>query len=203
MRHIEGSGRFDQDVVGEEHYQEALIRIAGPYTQKGHRVRCEAVLYLQPDNPHDGNAIRIEIDGSTVGYISRYQAPTLRRQMQRLGIGNGQRVTVDAAIGGGRIGTRYGVYLDFDMPDDPQDNAVPYEPLPTIKPTKHGASAPAPTGWASPDERKPLSRQDAPPFAWPKEPSPEPAASGSSDLLVIGIISVVCACSLLLYTCTR
>ncbi len=154
--HLKGSGRYDQDVVGEEHYQEALICIAGPYTKEGRRIRCEAVLYLQQDNPHDRNAIRVEIDGSTVGYIRREQAPILRRQLQRLGIMDGQRATVNAAIGGGRIGTRYGVYLDFDVPYDPQDYATPEkptaaapitQPTPIAKPQPAGSNLTSSVAW--------------------------------------------------------
>lgn len=133
---LNGSGRFDQGVVGEQHYQDALIKIAGPYSTERRRIRCEAVLYLQPDNPHDRNAVRVEIDGSMVGYIHREQAPLLRRQLQQIGVADGQRVTVDAIIGGGLIGQRYGVYLDFDLPDEPQIDTplnAPSQPAPPSK----------------------------------------------------------------------
>jgi hypothetical protein len=118
---------FDQDIVGEQHYQDVLIRIAGPYSKERKRIHCEAVLYLQPDNPHDSNAIRVEIEGYTVGYIPREQAPVLRRQLRQIGIMEGHRVEVDAIIGGGLIGQRYGVYLDFDVPDEPQVSAQPLQ----------------------------------------------------------------------------
>ena len=115
-------GWYNQQVYGEENYQDALIRLAGPYTKEGKRLVCDADLYLEPNNPYDRNAIRVEIEGTTVGYIGRYDAPVLRRQLKAIGILDGQRVTVEAAIGGGRIGTRYGVYLDFDLPGVPEDS---------------------------------------------------------------------------------
>ena len=118
---LRGNGSaFMQSVVGEQYYQDALIKIAGPYSKERKRIRCEATLFLEPDNPHDPYAVRVEIEGSKVGYIPRDEAPVLRRQLQQLGVTNGQRVTVDAVIGGGLIGERYGVYLDFDLPDDEQ-----------------------------------------------------------------------------------
>ena len=115
-------GWYNQQVYGEDHYQDALIRLAGPYSKEGKRLICDADLYLEPNNPYDRNAIRVEIEGTPVGYIGRYDAPVLRKQLKAIGILDGQRVTVEAAIGGGRIGTRYGVYLDFDLPGVPEDS---------------------------------------------------------------------------------
>jgi len=177
---LPGSGRFDQDIVGEQHYQDALIKIAGPYTDGGRRMRCDAKLYLQPDNPHDPNAIRVEIDNMTVGYISREEAPILRQQLRQIGVYPGQRVAVSAAIGGGRPGTRYGVYLDFDIPDSaPAPDLSPAPP--TIKPTKHGAGVT--TGWIGEDEaklRSPSRLLNAEtPLVWPKESQPEPKRKSS------------------------
>jgi hypothetical protein len=154
MKHISGNGEYDLEIVGESHYQSVLVKIAGPHTKAGRRVECAAVLYLQPDNPHDPNAVRVEIQGSTVGYIARELAPIMRQELGRLGIKNGDRVGADAVILGGRIDESYGVWLDVPMNDDDADEDYDDEeddeddlpaassPPPVIKPTVHGAKKP-------------------------------------------------------------
>lgn len=115
---IDGDGEYDLEVVGESYYQDALVRIAGPHTEDGRRVKVSAVLYLEPDNPHDRNAIRVEINGATVGHVSRELAPELRKELISQGARSGHRIGVDAIIVGGRIGESYGVWLDVPMDDD-------------------------------------------------------------------------------------
>lgn len=115
---IDGDGEYDLDVVGESYYQDALVGIAGPHTEDGRRVKVGAMLYLEPNNPHDGNAIRVEINGATVGHVSRELAPELRRELAKYGARSGHRVGVDAIIVGGRIGESYGVWLDVPMDDE-------------------------------------------------------------------------------------
>ena len=63
-------GRELVNVAGESHYQEALHAIAGT---AGGEVRLEttAALIPEPSNPHDANAVRVEIDGRLVGYLPR------------------------------------------------------------------------------------------------------------------------------------
>ena len=119
---IEGDGAYDLDVVGESYYQDALVRIAGPHTEDGRRVKVAAVLYLEPDNPHDRNAIRVEINGATVGHIPRDLAGELRKELIGQGARSGDRIGVDAIIVGGRVGESYGVWLDVPMDDDDDDD---------------------------------------------------------------------------------
>jgi len=60
---------YNQPVVGESQYQEALFSIAGGYSRDSQRIPCSAALVREPSNPHDTNAIRVEIDGKLVGYL--------------------------------------------------------------------------------------------------------------------------------------
>jgi len=114
-------GRETLEVVGESHYQDALWRCVGG--DGGERVRCQvqAVLVHEPENPHDGNAIAVLIEGQVVGYLSREDAavylPGLRVLTERhecsIGleghiVGGGQR-----ADGRGMLG----VFLDHDPAD--------------------------------------------------------------------------------------
>lgn len=71
------------DVVGESNYQPALNAITGRRGWVEVRHECTAVLVLEPTNPYDPNAVRVEIKGHLVGYLSRQDAigygPYLRR----------------------------------------------------------------------------------------------------------------------------
>jgi hypothetical protein len=70
------------DVVGESYRQEALGRVAGPKQHDGVRRRVGVALRCEPDNPHDCNAVRVEVMGQHVGYIGRDQAEMLGPAMQ-------------------------------------------------------------------------------------------------------------------------
>jgi hypothetical protein len=61
-------------VVGESHYQDALLAICG--SEPGDEVRheCFAELVPEPENRHDANAVRVEIEGRLVGHLNRADA---------------------------------------------------------------------------------------------------------------------------------
>ena len=86
------------DTVGESHYQDNLITICGPYRREGGETEVRAVLCRDPNNPHDKNAIRVEVDGLKVGHIPREQAKRLSEQMREDGI---DRAECGARIRGG------------------------------------------------------------------------------------------------------
>jgi hypothetical protein len=69
-------------VVGESFYQPALIAITGRSDWVEVQYPCMALLVLEPRNPHDPNAVRVEIKRQLVGYLSRADAvsygPNLR-----------------------------------------------------------------------------------------------------------------------------
>jgi len=82
------------DVVGEGHYQEALISIAGPKTKHGLNEGLDDLpvmiqLKREPTNPYDKNAVQCLIEGKLVGYIDRQDAPALQdvlRQREKKGL---------------------------------------------------------------------------------------------------------------------
>ena len=76
-----GPGTYNVDVVGESHYQKALERICGGRTENSQRLVVEAFLVLEDDNPHDSKAVRIFIQGKTVGYLDRETARSFRKQI--------------------------------------------------------------------------------------------------------------------------
>lgn len=112
---ITGPGHFRGAIVGESHYQQALEAAAGSRSQR-RRVQVEAALVPEDDNPHDPQAIRIEIGGRRVGYLSRDDARAWRRYLAGQGQA-GARALCQAEISGGgqgRDGLKYlGVWLDL------------------------------------------------------------------------------------------
>jgi hypothetical protein len=63
---LDGPGLFLFEVAGQNHYQPAILR-------------------SEPTNPHDCNAIAVEISGLKVGYLDRHTAAKLTNQSKRLG----------------------------------------------------------------------------------------------------------------------
>jgi hypothetical protein len=72
-------------VVGESNYLSHIKRVVG----KAHRAEGAehlhpALLVAEPDNPHDRNAVAVQIAGQTVGYLPREGAAGYSRVLQRL-----------------------------------------------------------------------------------------------------------------------
>jgi hypothetical protein len=110
--YLEGSGEYEYDIVGESRYQENLERIVGGKTDESQEFECTAYLTAEPSNPHDRHAVRVDINGLTVGYIPRDDAKTIGEQIGR------RNAKVDAIITGGwrrRNGNEgsFGVKLDL------------------------------------------------------------------------------------------
>lgn len=110
-------GDFDFEVVGESSYQQTLARNAGEHGREPADTRCKAQLILEDDNPYDARAVRVDVGGEVVGYLSRADARSFRRRLGQKGLA-GQNTLCDAMIVGG--GTRkngerlhYGVRLDI------------------------------------------------------------------------------------------
>ena len=113
-----GNGRFTVDVVGESNYQDSLEQVAGGRKRQGVDVRVTARLRLEDDNPHDPQAVAVEIDGRKVGYLSRADARLFRRQAEAL-LKPGAHILCRGRVRGGwdrGSGNRghFGVRLDAD-----------------------------------------------------------------------------------------
>lgn len=70
-------------VAGTGHYQGALKTIAADHGNTRAEVYCIALLIPDPDNPHDDQAVRVEIDGATVGHLPRDHAASFRKRLAR------------------------------------------------------------------------------------------------------------------------
>jgi hypothetical protein len=112
------SGHESLEIVGEASYQDALWAICG--TPKGHRVEHEIVAALIPeaDNPYDQNAIAVQVDGCTVGYLGRDNAARYRPGLLDLMKRSGGNIALNGVIiGGGHYADgpgRLGVWLRHD-----------------------------------------------------------------------------------------
>jgi hypothetical protein len=112
---IDGPGLFDVEVVGESNYHRAIKRL------RGASVRTQATLVLEDSNPYDDHAVRVDIEGETVGYLDRENARAYRRELER--VGHPRLVgTCAAKIVGGRKPTdgskdMFGVLLDLPTVD--------------------------------------------------------------------------------------
>lgn len=84
---------------------------------KERRLEGEAVLHLETSNPHDPNAIRVEIEKQVVGYIPRDEAKAVRDGLAAYGVRGGQQVSADIAVGrkhDGSVGAWLDVPLEYD-----------------------------------------------------------------------------------------
>lgn len=77
---LSGGGRFDTNVVGEQHYLKTIADLL-----KGEsKVILDALLILDDKNPYDKNAVKVNIENQHVGYLSRELAVTFRKYLKKL-----------------------------------------------------------------------------------------------------------------------
>lgn len=74
-------------VRGESFNQEALVSLCGKPRRTGYTVPAVARLVREPSNVHDLNAVRVDIQDATVGYVARPIALYLAPMMDDLGCG--------------------------------------------------------------------------------------------------------------------
>ncbi|MBY0566484.1 MAG: HIRAN domain-containing protein [Hyphomonadaceae bacterium] len=82
---ITGPGQFAVDVVGVSRRQDVLAAVVERHGRSGRTVTVDAILVLEDSNPHDANAVRVEIDGALIGYLSRDNARRCRADLAAAG----------------------------------------------------------------------------------------------------------------------
>lgn len=116
--HWKGDGDFSVEVVGESHYQAALVAITQGHGPDGAEHRCAATLVPEDDSRYDPNAVMVQISGMTVGYLCREDAKDFRVRLSRKRL-QGHVTSCEAQITGGGIRRQtgeklfYGVWLDM------------------------------------------------------------------------------------------
>lgn len=102
------------DLVGESHYQDALLSLFGPKQRDGIQEDCPALLILEPTNAHDKNAVYCEIRGKKVGYLPRAAAKSISARMKRA---KQSKLSCTATVKGGWKNPKnegsYGVTVTF------------------------------------------------------------------------------------------
>ena len=78
---LKGDDSFSLDVVGESHYQEALEDASGGFTEDGVNLVVWPDLLLDGENRYDKNAVKVQIEGRTVGHLSRADAQAFRERL--------------------------------------------------------------------------------------------------------------------------
>jgi len=112
------TGEYSQEIVGEMQSQAALERLAGG--RPDHGASCEvevtAMLIWEDHNPADSMAIRVDVDGQVVGYLSRATARVYRRWLTEAGHHGRPAICMARIVGGWDRGDRgrgfFGVELD-------------------------------------------------------------------------------------------
>lgn len=112
------------NVVGESNYQPAIRKACGWEPGTDTHFECFAELVPEPTNRYDPNAVRVDIDGACVGYLSRVDAVELGSAIKEALSGHGSGL-VRAAIAGRADGEtdNLGVFLHLRLgreivPDD-------------------------------------------------------------------------------------
>jgi hypothetical protein len=73
-----GNRDFAVKAVGESFYDSHLRQLCGPAEDHMRQLVKTAILILEDDNPYDASAVRVDVDGLTVGHLSRNDAKRFR-----------------------------------------------------------------------------------------------------------------------------
>lgn len=116
---LSGDGTYAMDITGEENYQTALEDLGGPRLPEGvHQVETARLVIADNRTGSNRNAVRVEIRGQLVGYISLQDTIQYRHYLRTRGKSNvyGQ---CSALITGGWVtpdGTQGPYYVALDIP---------------------------------------------------------------------------------------
>ncbi|MFV2063777.1 MAG: HIRAN domain-containing protein [Chloroflexota bacterium] len=77
-------GERSVDVVEESDSQAVLEKLAGGRSRFGAAKEVVVLLSREPDHPHDKNAVRVSVEGETVGYIEKWDAKDIQPLMLKL-----------------------------------------------------------------------------------------------------------------------
>ena len=119
-------GDFDFEVVGESNYQLVLKALMDDCKDPRIDGRGTAILVPEDANPHDPKAVKVTVQGFTVGYLSREDARAYRRRLARKKLGMvpascGLQITGGYPLKDGTI-AHYGAVLDIKPFEDLNDD---------------------------------------------------------------------------------
>lgn len=119
--HLQADGSYEMQISGEEGYQDALEELGGPRQPGGVRRLEVARLVLDHRRAYhtNKNAVRVEIRGKLVGYLSLDATIQYRRYLAAKGLPCAHG-TCPALIWGGWLdpdGSKGPYYVSLDLPD--------------------------------------------------------------------------------------
>jgi hypothetical protein len=82
---IEGDGHYKLKLIAEPYCQNYLKSLCGGYSVKGVKQEVLAKLHYENGNPNDKNAIRVVVNGGTVGYLLPKHARLYRKRIEKTG----------------------------------------------------------------------------------------------------------------------
>lgn len=82
---LQGSGGYEFAVLGVSRYRSALEKIYGNDDLEPDGKQVEAVLVLEDTKPHDNKAVRVDVQGQTIGYLPGDLAREYRRRLDASG----------------------------------------------------------------------------------------------------------------------
>lgn len=116
---LDGDGTFPLQVVGESHYQEHLEALCGGRRDHSIEHTVTARVVLDDANRYDRNAVRVEVEGRPVGYLSRPDAKAYRQYLRKRRL-SAAVAECQAQIRGGWARSpedqgHFGIWLDFTL----------------------------------------------------------------------------------------
>jgi hypothetical protein len=105
--------QYPFDIVGEASYQKNIKKFAKFRGDRDCFTELTATITREPNNSHDKNACRVDINGLTVGYFARNHAESWVRLLNKLEIPENSIFYVDAVIVGGGGDRFLGVRLNM------------------------------------------------------------------------------------------
>jgi hypothetical protein len=109
---VDGGGGFALGAVGESFHQTEFEQICGPKSQDGFDLVVDAQLICENDNRYDPKAVRVEVQGHQLGYLSRLDARLHRQRFGRRTVICKARIVGGWDRGCGDSG-HFGVRLDI------------------------------------------------------------------------------------------
>ncbi|MBT8436097.1 MAG: hypothetical protein KJP11_01885 [Gammaproteobacteria bacterium] len=116
---VQGNGQYELEVISESRRQKYLEMLCGGYSIKGSKQEVVAKLHYENGNPADKYAIRIVVNGGTVGYLLPDKARLYRKKIEKAGQ-DGIIVSCKARIVGGKKvwlfkKTNFNVWIDLPL----------------------------------------------------------------------------------------
>ena len=108
---IKGPDNFGIPAVGEANYQNDLGALGGGSVRSDKAAFFDASLVLEDSNPYDDQAVRVDVGGRTVGYLSRDHARQFRARVTEAGLAGETTCRCKMIGSSGRIG----VWLDLPV----------------------------------------------------------------------------------------